>query len=77
MPACFDDDCCLRCGKRLDHNKSTWLELNQFTGLYCEPGTVPENESQGEFEFGPDCAKAILKNGGNLVLVGRAARLNS
>jgi hypothetical protein len=74
--AYFEDDCCLRCGRRLDHSKSVWLELNSHTGLYCEAGTVAENESQGGFEFGADCAAAILANGGKLVEVGRAARLN-
>jgi hypothetical protein len=72
-----EDDACIRCGKRIDHNKSAWLELSCATGLYCEPGSVPEDDSQGGFEFGADCARAILKNGGKLVYVGRAARLNA
>lgn len=70
----IEDDTCGRCGKKLDHAKSAWLELNSHTGLYCVAGTVPEVESQGCFEFGADCARAILKNGGDLVYVGRAAR---
>ena len=68
-----EDDTCIRCGKRLDHAKSVLLELNMRTGLYCTGG-VPPDDSQGCFEFGADCAKAILKNGGELVRVGRAAR---
>lgn len=65
---------CLRCQKPLDHAKSTWLELSFKTGLYAE--SVPAEESQGSFEFGSACAKAILKNGGNMVCVGVAARKN-
>jgi hypothetical protein len=71
----LEDDACIRCGKKLDHDKSNWLELNHATSLYCEPGKVPAEESQGGFEFGAACAKAILKNGGKLVRTGRAARL--
>lgn len=58
-----EDDTCIRCGKRLDHSKSVWLELNCATGLYCEEATVPTADSQGCFEFGADCARLILKNG--------------
>lgn len=72
-----EDDACQRCGKPLDHANSTWLELNMRTGLYCSSGTVPEEDSQGGFEFGASCARAILKNGGKMVHVGRAARMNA
>ena len=67
-----EDDTCIRCGKLLDHTKSVWLELNMRTGLYCDGG-VPDADSQGGFEFGAACARAIIKNGGELVRVGRAA----
>ena len=70
----FADDTCLRCGKKIDHVQSAWLELNNRTGLYCAPGTVPADDSQGGFEFGSSCAKAILKNGGEMVTVGIAKR---
>jgi hypothetical protein len=33
------------------------LELDQRTGEYHDFGGVPENVSQGWFDFGPDCAK--------------------
>jgi len=69
-----ENDTCMRCGKSLNHEASTWLELSFRTGLYAE--SVPAEESQGGFEFGSDCARAILKNGGKLTLVGRAARFN-
>lgn len=72
----FEPNTCGRCGKKLDHSKSEWLELSNATGLYCTGG-LPDDESQGCFEFGADCAAAILKNSGKLELVGRAARLNA
>lgn len=72
-----EDDTCIRCGKRLDHSKSVWLELNCATSLYCEAGKVPADDSQGGFEFGADCARAVLKNGGKMVRIGRAARINA
>lgn len=71
-----EEDTCIRCAKRLDHSNSVWLELNCRTGLYCVGG-VPEADSQGSFEFGAACARAILMNGGEMVRVGRAARLNA
>lgn len=47
---------CERCGK--DHIGTwVWLELNSYTGRFYPPGTVPANESQGLFRFGPACAK--------------------
>lgn len=70
----YNEGDCLRCGKALGRQKSVWLELNCTTGLYCEEGTIPRNDSQGSFEFGAACARAILKNGGELVYVGRAAK---
>jgi hypothetical protein len=54
-----DGHCC-RCAKRLDPTTAVMLELNFRTGLWAEGGTVPEDESQGGFDFGPDCAKAIV-----------------
>lgn len=69
-----EDDTCMRCGKHLDHNKSVWLELSFKTGLFAE--NVAPDESQGSFEFGANCVRAILGNSGKMVRVGRAARLN-
>jgi len=59
-------DTCERCGKPLDHSRSVWLELSFRSGRYAE--SVPPEESQGFFEFGADCARAILKNNGNMGL---------
>lgn len=70
-----ENDTCIRCGRRIDHSTSKWLELSFKTSLYAE--SVPADESQGGFEFGADCARAILKNGGKMVHVGRAARINA
>lgn len=57
-------DYCERCDERLDSTKAVWLELNTNTRRYAEAGTVPEAESQGCFTFGPACARAVLKAGG-------------
>lgn len=55
---------CECCGRALNNKRIAELELNMVNGLYCVPGTVPENESQGIFTFGKSCAKKILNNGG-------------
>ena len=70
----YEDDTCLRCGKPIDHSKSVWLERHNKKGIYCKPGIIPEKHSQGQFEFGADCAKAILKNGGVLEYSGLKKR---
>jgi hypothetical protein len=64
---------CERCGEKLDASKSVWLDLNLNTGLY-RVETWPEAESQGAFAFGAACAKSVLKNGGQCVHIGLAAR---
>lgn len=70
-----DLDClCERCGKPLDRSTAVMLELNCTTGLYSKAGSVPEDESQGGFFFGPDCAAAVLKAGGKNRRIGVAAR---
>lgn len=49
---------CTRCGRDVHPARTTWLELNALTlKYYAEPGNVPQNESQGWFPFGPDCAQ--------------------
>lgn len=65
---------CERCHRPVEKDKAVWLELNCYTGKYAEPGTIPEEESQGGFAFGPDCVKAVRKAGGNLEFVGLARR---
>lgn len=63
---------CERCGKLLDNERIVWLELNQNSGRYHEDGMVPEEESQGSFPFGPDCAAAVMETGGRLKRIGAA-----
>jgi len=48
---------CLRCGKPLAGLVA--LELDQRIGEYHDFGGVPEDASQGWFDFGPDCAAAM------------------
>jgi hypothetical protein len=40
------------------------LELDRVTGRMHKPGTVDPARSQGGFPFGPDCARRILRDGG-------------
>ncbi len=58
---------CERCGEKLNPKTLVELELSQETGLFTNPGQIPREESQGCFVFGINCAKAVLKNGGDLV----------
>lgn len=50
---------CARCGRELEPGRLVWLELSTKTGRYTDPDRVriPEDESQGLFPFGKDCAK--------------------
>lgn len=48
---------CNYCGKRL--RSVVLLELDQRINAYHDFGGVPENQSQGWFDFGPDCAKKL------------------
>ena len=45
---------CYRCGKPIKPGTAVGLELNCDTGIFSSTG-VPESESQGWFDFGPDC----------------------
>ncbi len=54
-----DAGVCLRCGKPLA--AVVPLELDQRIGEYHDFGGVPESQSQGWFDFGPDCAEALRK----------------
>ncbi len=60
------DERCENCDRKLNKQKIVWLELNQVTGIYHLIGEVAEEESQGAFAFGRDCAKTVLANGGLL-----------
>lgn len=67
---------CERCGRQLDPETMVWLELRWDTGRYYDPDKtdVPEDKSQGGFTFGTACARAVLKNRGELVHIGEMKR---
>jgi phage FluMu protein Com len=50
---------CAKCGKILNPKKMVTLEYDLRTGKFVDPNKVqvPERESQGCWDFGPDCAK--------------------
>jgi hypothetical protein len=48
---------CTCCGAKLNPAKSVWLELDLRIHEYHDFGGVPEDRSQGAFEFGPGCAR--------------------
>lgn len=54
---------CCKCGRELDPAKVVPLELNSTTLTWHreEDDAVPEEESQGVWDFGPACAKKALK----------------
>lgn len=53
---------CHRCHQPLaDPMQAKWLELNSSTGEWVRPhDRIPEEDSQGSFPFGADCAKVVL-----------------
>ena len=52
---------CCRCGKPIK-GQPVMLELDRRTGEYHDFGGVDEDDSQGCFEFGPDCAVIARMN---------------
>lgn len=65
---------CERCGEEVHPDREVWLELSQETGLFSDPRvvTLPENESQGGFCFGADCAKTVLGARGEMRRIRKA-----
>jgi hypothetical protein len=61
---------CFRCGKEIT-GSIVFLELNMFTNRFSEE-EVSEKESQGMFPFGKACARAVLKNDGDCIHIGKA-----
>lgn len=53
---CAKEGHCYHCGKKL--KKVVQLELNNTTGEFGSFGW-DESESQGWFDFGPDCAAKL------------------
>ncbi len=51
---------CYNCGKPIKDGRIVWLELDGYHATWHRPGEVPEEHSQGGFEFGADCAKRVL-----------------
>lgn len=67
---------CERCGEKLNEKTAVCLELNNSTGLYVLPDTIPAGQvSQGGFFFGSACAKQVLKAGGHVVTTGKRKAL--
>lgn len=58
------NNCCSKCGKELNSEKKIWLEYSITDSCVYYPEEFPEDhDSQGWFEFGPDCAKkAVTRN---------------
>jgi hypothetical protein len=55
----FDHEFCTRCDRPLNPGQEAWLEFDQRTQTYTKR-EVPEEESQGVFAFGEDCARREL-----------------
>ncbi len=55
---------CERCGEELNEKTLVSLELSNTTGKYHKGGIPAREESQGWFDFGQACARAVLKNDG-------------
>jgi hypothetical protein len=58
---------CERCGRELNPTKVVPLELDQRVLAYHDFGGVPEDFSQGWFDFGPDCAAKERKKARRLL----------
>lgn len=58
---------CERCGAPLNEGRAVWLEMSTKTGKYTDPvkHPLPEDESQGCFPFGKDCAVHQLGDEGD------------
>ena len=74
FPQYANRETCERCHKPVEKAKAVFFELNSSTNEYCKPGTVPEDDSQGCFAFGPDCAKAVEKDPSGWEYIGHAVR---
>jgi len=55
---------CVRCNEKLDSKTMVSMELSNTTGKYYKGGIPKGEKSQGWFDFGQACAKAIIKNKG-------------
>lgn len=61
----YMDYYCTKCGRKLRDNNIAWLELNNVDNKYYlhfdnhPEWNMPEEESQGAFVFGKDCAISV------------------
>ena len=52
---------CHKCSKKLNEKKTIWLEYSITDDCMYYPKEFPHgHDSQGCFEFGPDCAKKVV-----------------
>tara|TARA_B110000908_G_C10268383_1_gene467242 strand:+ start:6803 stop:7015 length:213 start_codon:yes stop_codon:yes gene_type:complete len=59
----IDYNCCNKCGKKLNTEKTIWLEYSITDDCVYYPNEFPEgHESQGMFEFGAACAKKVVSS---------------
>lgn len=57
----IDNNCCSNCGRKLNPEKTIWLEYSITDGCVYDPNEFPEgHDSQGCFEFGSDCAEKVI-----------------
>lgn len=56
---CYQEGNCIRCGRPLVDKVA--LELDQRISEYHDFGGVPQEQSQGWFDFGRACANALRK----------------
>jgi nitrate reductase alpha subunit len=52
---------CDCCGKPLHWGRTVWLESDQRIDCYHDYGTVPSDQSNGWFPFGPACAARLIR----------------
>jgi len=61
MSYLHDQVFCAKCTRKLDPQKTVWLEFNNHFGTYHEPGDVPLKDSLGVYPFGRDCANNVME----------------
>jgi hypothetical protein len=54
---------CQRCDQEINPDTAIWTEMSNSTGIYHLKGIPEGEESQGWFQFGKDCVKALKATG--------------
>lgn len=69
MPMPTGATLCSNCKRPLDPTCIVYLELDASRDIWVDPlqEYIEEEDSQGCFPFGADCAKTIVSNGGKCV----------